>query len=292
MKQRPSSFWPPKRQHVALAALVAIWIAFPTAVYATHGLSGLEKLFTRYAMPLGVVWHVCLLGLLIEWTRKKRFPSLCLGAAFTLITVMGSEPFSVWFNSKVEFSAEKISTQNQIALPSSRLDTIVLLGGSTRVDRRGVPELAIDGHRLFYAAQIYHAGKTERILATGSNHSMSGKQTSPAEQAKQLLISVGVPTDRIDVSGGHNTRQEIHELAKYFQQDGLNGKRIGLITNATHLGRAMRLAREYNLNFEPLPCVYRGNSVQLNLLNFIPSASGLYANTDACYELLAKLAGQ
>ncbi len=287
LKQRRWSFWPPKRQHVALAALVTIWIALPTAVYATHGLSGLEKLFTRYAMPLGVVWHVCLLGFLIEWTRKKRFSSLCLGAAFTLITVTGSEPFSVWFNSKVEFSAE-----NQIALPSSPLDTTVLLGGSTRVDRRGVPELAMDGHRLFYAAQIYHAGKTERILATGSNHRMSGKQISPAQQAKQLLISIGVPADRIDVSAGSNTREEIQELAKYFSQDGQRGKRIGLITNATHLGRAMRLAKGHNLNFEPLPCVYRGNSVQLNLLNLIPSASGLYANTDACYETLAKLAGQ
>jgi len=287
------SFWPPKRHHVAVAALVAIWIALPTAVYTSHGMSGLEKLLTRYAMPMGVVWHLCLLVFLIEWIRKKRFSTFCLGAAFTLITVMGSEPFSVWFNSKVEYSAgSNFSVSKPLPLPSSDLDTTVLLGGSTRVDRRGVPELAMDGHRLFYAAQIYHAGKTERILVTGSNHSMSGDQISPAQQAKQLLISIGVPADRIDVSAGNNTREEIHELAKYFQQDGQGGKTIGLITNATHLGRAMRLAKRYNLEIEPLPCVYRGGPVQLTLLNLIPSANGLYANTDACYELLAKLAGQ
>ena len=297
LNQSRWSFWPPKRYHVAVAALVAIWIALPTAVCVNHGMSGLEKLLTRYAMPVGLIWHVCLLGFLIEWIRKKRFSTLCLGAAFTLITVTGSEPFSAWFNSKVEYSAEKYSAEKhsaeeQIPLPSSPLDTTVLLGGSTRVDRRGVPELAIDGHRLFYAAQIYHAGKTQRILVTGSNHSMSGEQISPAQQAKQLLISIGVPADRIDVSAGNNTREEIHELAKYFQQDGQRGKRIGLITNATHLGRAMRLAKGSNLKLEPLPCVYRGGPVQLTLLNLVPCATGLYANTDACYEWLAKLAGQ
>lgn len=281
------SFWPGKRHHIALAVVMVIWVALPTAICTNHGLTGLDKLLTRHAMPLGMIWHVCLMDFLIEWIRKKRFSTLCLGAAFTLITVMGSEPFSAWFNSKVEFSAEK-----KLSLPFSSLDTTVLLGGSTRVDRRSVPELAIDGHRLFYAAQIYHAGKTKRILVTGSNHSMSGEQISPAQQAKQLLISIGVPADRIDVTGGNNTREEIHELAKYFQEDGQRGKSIGLITNATHLGRAMRLAKGYNLNFEPLPCVYRGGPVQLTLLNLIPCASGLYANTDACYELLAKLSGQ
>ena len=121
---------------------------------------------------------------------------------------------------------------------------------------------------------------------------MSGEQISPAQQAKQLLISIGVPADRIDVSTGNNTREEIRELATYFQQDGQGGKRIGLITNATHLGRAMRLAKKSNLKLEPLPCVYRGGPVQLTLLNLVPCASGLYANTDACYEWLAKLAGQ
>ena len=307
LNQSRWSFWPPKRHQITLVVLVAIWIALPTAVYANHGLSGLEKLLTRYAMPVGLIWHVCLLGFLIEWIRKKRFSTLCLGAAFTLISLTGSEPFSAWFNSKVEYSAENFSAENfsaenssaenfsadkQFPLPSSPLDTTVLLGGSTRVDRRGMPELAIDGHRLFYAAQIYHAGKTDRILVTGSNHSMSGEQISPAQQAKQLLISIGVPADRIDVSAGNNTREEIHELARYFQQDGQRGKTIGLITNATHLARAMRLTKGYNLKLEPLPCVYRGGPVQLTLLNLIPCASGLYANTDACYELLAKLAGQ
>lgn len=279
--------WPPGRFHCAIAILTALWIGMPLAVHANHGVPGLEKLFTRYAMPLGIIWHACLLGFLIEWVRGKRITSLILAALTVFVTIAGSEPFGSWLNARVEYRLD-----HQAALPATALDTTVLLGGSTRVDRRGIPELAIDGQRLFYAAQIYHAGKTKEILVTGSNHTTSGEQISPAQQAKQLLVSIGVPADSIRISGGANTREEIKALANYFQHDRKADRKIGLITNATHLVRAMRLAKNYDLDFEPLPCVYRGGPVQMTLLNWMPCASGLHANTDACYELLAKLAGQ
>lgn len=121
---------------------------------------------------------------------------------------------------------------------------------------------------------------------------MSGEQISPTQQAKQLLISIGVSADRIDASVGNNTRDENHKLAKYFQQDGKQGIRVGLITNAAHLDRAMRLAKKYNRSLEPPPRVYQVGSVHLTSLEPIPCVSGIYANTDACYESLAKFSGQ
>ena len=66
-------------------------------------------------------------------------------------------------NSKFEFNAEHFSSENQIPLPASPLDATVLLGESARVDRRAVPELAIDGHQLFHAAQIYRVGKLTKL---------------------------------------------------------------------------------------------------------------------------------
>ena len=276
-----------RRTNVAIFIAFTIWIAIPVSAYLMHGQTGVEKTLTRFAMPIGLLWNTCLLGFLIGWIRKNKFAFLWLGLLSIVITAAGSEPLSGWLNARIEFPANGNLQESRL-----QFTTIVLLGGCTRLDRNGIPELAADGHRLLYAAQLYHSRRAKNILVTGTTNSLSDNPLSPAESAKQLLISIGVPADRIQMSGGKNTREEMAELSIYFQSNGKPENKIGLITNATHLQRAMRLARRNGLVFEPLPCVSRGYAAELTLLGVIPSANGLLANTDACYELLARMVGQ
>ena len=104
------------------------------------------------------------------------------------VTIAGSEPFGSWLNARVEYRLD-----HQAALPATELDTTVLLGGSTRVDRRGIPELAIDGQRLFYAAQIYHAGKTKEILdqvRDAIRDSYVAADLLPSEKARPIVTII------------------------------------------------------------------------------------------------------
>ena len=276
-----------RRINVAIFIAGVIWIAIPAAAFLMHGSTGVEKVLTRFALPIGLVWNTCLLGFLIGWSRKNNHASVWLGLLFIMITAAGNEPLSHWFNAMIEFPANGSSQDSSV-----QFNTIVLLGGSTRLDHHGTPELAGDGHRLLLAAQLYHARRADNILVTGTSNSLSDDPISPAQAAKRLLMSIGVPADRIQFSGGINTRDEMAQLAQHFEKHGSAKSRIGLITNATHLPRAMRLAKRNGLTFEPLPCLSRGGSAKLSLLGVLPSTNGLVANTDACYELLARMVGQ
>jgi uncharacterized SAM-binding protein YcdF (DUF218 family) len=150
-----------------------------------------------------------------------------------------------------------------------------------------------NGQRLFYAAQLYHAGATPRVIATGGG-SVFGARTLPySRQSRVLLESVGVAPEAIVEVGGVNTRQEMRHLSQWFEDQGDSApKEVGLITNAAHIPRAMRLARRHDLDFEPLPCAHRGGFGRWSPTSLIPTASGIERTTDACYEILARLAGQ
>jgi len=52
-------------------------------------------------------------------------------------------------------------------------------------------------------------------------------------------------------------------------------KRLGLVTSAWHMRRAMRLAEKNNLSLEPLPADFRGTAIRWNLWSLIiPNGTG------------------
>ena len=119
-----------------------------------------------------------------------------------------------------------------------KFSAVVLLGGSTRMSSAGFPELGFDGQRLLYAAQLYHAGRTPRIIATGDHAVGSPQSMTVAQQATCLLTSIGVPRENIVELGGINTRTEMKALANYFADNPLAPEQqLGLITNAAHIPR-------------------------------------------------------
>lgn len=70
-------------------------------------------------------------------------------------------------------------------------------------------------------------------------------------------------------------------------------KRLGLVTSAWHMHRAMRLAGNHGIPLEPLPADFRGSDVQWNTWSLIvPSGSGFFNCQTACKEILAGLVGK
>ena len=147
-----------------------------------------------------------------------------------------------------------------------------------------------NGDRIAVAAQMYHAGKVERIILTGKNIvEIHGSEFSePSKQAKELLISLGVDPDRLDEAGGRNTYEEMQSLAERLDPN----QRIGLITSAWHLPRSLRRAKGVGLKVIPVPSDFATGEVKRSVLQFIPSYGGINNSSLALREYLGMAVGR
>jgi uncharacterized SAM-binding protein YcdF (DUF218 family) len=245
-------------------------------------------------MPLGMLWSL-LIALSVQHLVRRRFASsmLLLGIAITL-SVAGSWQISSWATSQLERQ-----TDAWVRPLPERLDAIVLLGGGTFVSARGEPQLAPAGDRLFEALQQFRAGRTDRLILTGeaSPDHVRGPLAAPGRSARALLISVGVPDQQITLLGGRTTSGEIAEIKQFLSQVPGDWQwsmppKLGVITSATHLPRAMRLARAAGLDLYPIPCDYRGGPWRWQVRDLVPDARAANQLHAVLHECFAGLVGR
>ena len=146
------------------------------------------------------------------------------------------------------------------------------------------------GDRVGLGVRLFHAGKVDRLVFTGSNMPWETQSLAPAETAKRLAVELNVPESAIGLSKGHNTYQEFQSLkAEYLDSPET---RIGLVTSATHMPRAMRLAKSVGLSMSPIPADFERRAEPPTLLSMIPTAAGYRMTERCCVEYLAWLVGR
>lgn len=183
-------------------------------------------------------------------------------------------------------------------------DAIVVLGGATETITPDFIEVQCDGERIVSAAQMWHAGRCRQVIVTGSSttNAAMGRVDHPRDEARAMLVSLGVPDDEIQDIEGVNTRSEMQSLATLIRGNETReasisldrDSRIGVITSAFHMPRAMRLAALNDLDLVPLPCAFR-QRVRVRPwmpIDFIPEASHLETTQLVLKETLARWAGQ
>ncbi|WP_218934751.1 YdcF family protein [Rosistilla ulvae] len=247
----------------------------------------MEKILTHFVMPVGLIWNLAIAGCLVAfWRRQDRLAWHYL-AFVVLLGVAGNS----WVAARMNYLLERPVLPFKHSADQS-FDTVVLLGGSTKMGLSGQPELLWDGQRLILAAQMYHSGRTSRILVTGGNPAFSDGEISHAQQARILLESIGVPAASIESLEGNNTREEIALLTTRFDATD-EEQRWGMITNAGHMPRVLRLTKRAGLSIEPLPIVFLGRGEgSLGPVGIVPKAFAVHQTTVAAYEILAGMVGQ
>lgn len=259
-----------------------------------------DRALTDLAMPLGAIWLLLFLVAVTFAIGRQWRIALAIFALWTLFSAAGSRPIGGLVRQSVEYPAET----NPADTIESPLDAIVLLGGYAWVNQFEVPELGSDGQRFLFAAQLWHSGKTRSIICTGTAHYGSNH---PSKLGRELLRSVGVPDEVIFESPGENTSQEMAGLREYFdappaqwlalvgrdREPPIDEPRVGLITSAMHLPRALRLADTQQLTFVPLPCCFSGSADEPFVpRDLIPAASGAKSIASGLKEKLAILVGR
>jgi uncharacterized SAM-binding protein YcdF (DUF218 family) len=251
---------------------------------------------TALAMPSGLLW-ILLLTLTIQlWMQKKQNHSgqpgrIAATACFVLFSLAGNGFIANHMAAALEADYLSIDPMKE-----SPMDVVIVLGGGGGLGANGRLQGNGSGDRLILAAQLYHQKIATRFICTGQRIvSMNATGVDPAESSREILLKLGVPDSAIEMAGGRNTAEEMLELGKQFQD---SKQRIGLLTSAWHLPRAMRLANRNGLQPLPLPADFHtapgvgGFTIGQIVESMIPNGFALGGTWSFAKEYLGMLVGR
>ncbi|MGB7344506.1 MAG: YdcF family protein [Pirellulaceae bacterium] len=266
-----------------LAVVLVAW------AYVVRGADNAGRAATDIAMPTGLLWLFLFAAAVTYFCCRQH--------------ILGSLFLSVWLLMGFFFNglAAQSFFQTVEHPPGPAIDradlplcAVVPLGGGASQNGFGVDEVNRDGERIVSAAQMWHAGQTQSIICTGMSLPTSESDTGAV--GRRLLLSLGVPDDAIIVIGGEDTHGEMIAIKKLLHESPRTLPRlgkIGLITSAFHMNRALRLAKKESLEMIPIPVAYRSTKTErFSGSDLIPSAEAGHLFKLALKERLARLLGK
>ncbi len=271
---------PERRRLFAALGAVALVVAL---VAAPRGLL-LEKAIGRLAMPLGLAWLTLLgVGLAAWWRGHARMAAL-IALPLVLLTLAGNQPFSGWLVREVEGDPSD-------PFEAEPFDAVIVLGGGTSDTHRGVPQLGGSGDRVVLGARLYHRALTPLLVTSGSPIAGLSDHDSAAATA-QIWSELGIPRAAIVVvDGARTTSEEARLHTALIRERGWD--RVGVVSSASHLQRAMGLFEREGADVVPLaadvhqrPIHWRG------FVSLIPTGGAARGVHAACWELLGRAVGR
>ncbi len=250
-------------------------------------LFSLQKTLAMLVMPLGLVW-VLLAGMTL-WSQKLRRPAFTAGLGFLwILLALAGNP---WVGRRMMAHLEQ-----QIPTPDLErgpvLDAICVLGGGTELDAQGRPHFGISGDRLAEAARLWHSGRARCLVASGRGNDGLHGDRDLAQETRTLWMGLGVPAAAIRVveTPCFITRDEIAAYRAMSEQQ--HWGRVGLLSSAWHLPRAMSLARKARLDAMALPCDFQGRPRRFRPQELVPQMEGLRLTQLAAWEMLGQMVGR
>ncbi len=264
--------------------LIFVGGIFLGAAGSIGGRAMLEKIVTELAMPIGIVWCALIFMVYFCLLTRQAWPAVVGFSCWMVLIVAGNSYFSNWLISTLEKPYQSINV-----LDMDPVETIVILGGGTSSRLSGSAQLAFAGDRVAIGARLYHAGKVKNLICTGSNTlSSSAKDLSPREEAAEILAGIDVPRECITQMKGKNTFEEMANLKAWLDATPDHGK-VGIVTSAWHLPRALRLAKTHDLELTPIPCNFLSEPYGPKPNLFVPGSYPIQVTTFAVKEYLAGL---
>ncbi len=246
-----------------------------------------EKTATELVMPIAILWWVSLvLGFKLWQNDERRTASVFLG--MTMLIYVTCAPIVSKF--PLQFLESGIQSTN-ISVENP-LDTLLVLGGGTSEAPDGRAQLSSAGDRVGLAMKLYRQGFVKLIVVSGD--ALEGfentSQNDPSVQSKKILVWMGVPESAIEELPGSNTSQELLSLKE--RSDLWRGKRVGLLTSASHMPRALRLAKKNGIDVSPILADFRVTKGRFSFRDLIPSSGGAAQIDIALHEFLGMLIGR
>jgi uncharacterized SAM-binding protein YcdF (DUF218 family) len=277
------SAWPSRQRWplaTGIVALLLIGLALLSGSYE------LRKIVGECLMPAGLVW-LGLAGLAVAlWRRRHRGLALAATALWGAYSLAGNVVLGGWMLSLLERPFAGVDP-----LREGRFDAVLVLGGGVSPREDGEASLTSAGDRVVLAARMFRAGLADTLVTSGPMRRLpDGRVVSDPALTAALWTDLGVPVERtVKIEGPSTTTDEIPAFRELVRARGW--RRVGLITSAWHLRRALRLAGRAGLTVAPLPAdrhEYRPFSARW----LLPQEAGFREVQFASWEVLGALAGR
>lgn len=246
----------------------------------------LTKLFGMLLMPLGLIW----LGLwgAAFWALRRRVRGLgfALMGLATGLTLAGNVQLGHILMARLESGVQPFSPED------APLEALFVLGGGSQADEQGRAALGDAGDRIVEAARLWHAGRVRWLVASGASNGTGPGTRNLGEETRTLWKGLGIPEGAIRVIEEPCiiTRDEVQAYTRLKAREGW--QRVGLLSSASHLPRAMALARRTGLNAVPVASDRRGRVPRWQLWHLVPQQEGLRNTQGACWEWLGRRMGR
>ncbi len=266
-----------------LILLAGIWLFYDSMAA--------QKIATSLAMPCGIIWYLLSCSIVAARSVGAIRLTRTLVVVWLIFTGLGNYFVATWLAHSLEDPYVEIRPLDQ-----QPFDYVIVLGGGASQGANERHQGNGSGDRLILAAQLYHAGVAQNLICTGKRiASMNASSFDASEQSQDILIRLAVPESAIEIHGGRTTSEEMKTLGERFSN---SGQRVGLVTSAWHLRRAMRLAKRNNLLPQPLPANFITGPASRELTpgeiiqSLIPQSGNMATVAKVAKEYLAMLVGR
>jgi uncharacterized SAM-binding protein YcdF (DUF218 family) len=208
------------------------------------------------------------LGIASLWYKRRETRRRLLGVtvAFLLMTALTLPAVGYLLAGSLEWQYAPLDRRPENA------DAIVVLGGGIHPPDgpRFHAELDHDTlYRCLRAAEMYRQGRPCPVLVSGGKNP-ADPGPACAHLMRDFLLQLGVPpTDVLVEDWSRTTFENAVESRKVLEAHGLG--KVVLVTDATHLGRAVSCFHKQGVDVVPCGCQYRATPANGSRYNFVPS---------------------
>ncbi|MGS4910046.1 envelope biogenesis factor ElyC [Aeromonas sp. 25-248] len=250
----------------------------------------IKKWLGHLLMPLPFSLSLLVLALVLLWfTRFQKSGRLLATLSLVIIALMGTRPVSYELARSLEQTYPPFEVSQH-----PDIQAIVVLGNG-HVSDPAIPERAWQNNislaRTLEGVRLALAYPEAELVFSGA---VAGDPLSNAEVNARMAASLGIPRAHMTLfENNKDTHDEAVSIAAH-----LNGKRVALVSSATHLPRAMALYRSQGLDAVPAPTDYTAKQSQepQPLYSYLPKGRYLMYSEAAIHEWIgvwwARLRGQ
>jgi len=163
---------------------------------------------------------------------------------------------------------------------------IVVLGGGVLAPDAGRPRAELDStslYRCLHAVQMYRQGPPCLVLVSGGKPDPASPGPACADLMAALMVELGVrPTDVIVENTSRTTHENAVLSRKILQERHID--EVVLVTEATHLPRAVLCFHKEGIAVVPSGCHYQATAFTGSLYDFLPSPGALGGCETASHE--------
>jgi uncharacterized SAM-binding protein YcdF (DUF218 family) len=276
-KVRTRAWW--IKAGLSLIALGGIGYGLATDLVA-------QKALGLLMMPVGIAWVLLIVLTIMVW--RRGICSLRIIASVTLLmyTLAGN----AWLGNALIGSLEKQIPALDIA-QMEPFQAVFVLGGGSGFSEVDGPQFGNAGDRIALAARLWLAKKTPLLIASGSSISDLEDPHDLAADTTALWQGLGIPEEAIiRLPQAVITQEEIAAYAQLIRQRGWT--RVGLVSSAWHLPRALRLCRRAGIEMVPLGADRMCQALSWSPYWLIPQERGFIRVQRAGWEYLGMLKGR